>query len=100
MFEQAFDRLIQALTNPRNRKSSWGRWAGSLIIFIILATWSVSIIKTGAWIPLDVSTCLFMTAIFAFNAVKAAFEVTHPTEEKGKDAEIIPPNPPENNPEI
>lgn len=84
MFSDVFGKITEALADHRNRKSSWGRWAGSLILAIILITWSVAVIKTGNWIPLDGSTCLFMGAIFAFNAIKSVFETTKiatPSEE-------------------
>jgi len=76
MFETVFGKIVEALADHRNSKSSWGRWAGSVILAIILITWSVTVIKTGLWIPLDGNTALFLGAIFAFNAIKSVFETT------------------------
>jgi hypothetical protein len=83
MFESVFAKIAETFSDHRGQKSSWGRWAGSVIIATILFVWAFLCIKQLEWIDMGPYNSLAILGIFITLAYKSIQE--------NKQSEIVVP---------
>ena len=92
MFESVFAKIAETFSDHRGQKSSWGRWAGSVIIATILFVWAFLCIKqafseeknVAPFIDMGPYNSLIILGIFITLAYKSIQENRQPEV-------IIPP---------
>lgn len=90
MLENSLAKIAETFADHRNQKSSWGRWAGSVIITVFLFNWTYVCTKTGVWVPIDMFSALIIISIYGFLAIKSVMETT---KAAAPLAETPPPTP-------
>jgi hypothetical protein len=74
--QEILSSFLSVFTDHRNKKSSWGRWAGSIIIATILFNWTFVSIKKGDWVPFDLYSAAILIGIYITLSIKSVFETS------------------------
>ena len=92
MFESVFSIISETFADHRSQKSSWGRWAGSVIIATILFVWAFLCIKQLEWIDMGPYNSLAILGIFtvlAYKSIKEGGETQSAPDTTTKEKEEI-----------
>lgn len=86
--QEILSNFLSIFSDHRNKKSSWGRWAGSIIIATILFNWTYINIKSGQWVAFDLYTAAILIGIYITLSVKSVFETSN-IAINNKEPEIV-----------